>query len=245
MKPPFLKVALVGVLSLGMGTPSILAQDGYGPAPRGYYRPTTPSPAYPAYPDAGGYPSSPYRGGYQPGPSADYPSNPGSYYPSRDPYGNPPVPPQSPYGGGYPARPSAPNQVYQRGYSQPVAPDPGVYGDQPYGGYQPGPSPVVGLADQLVQQADTFLRGFAPTARAVPQGAQFLADASALRDAAARFRQATASGANPANEFGAVAALYQRLESRIYSVSKGRVGPNIANALQMGQTIEQIRGVLR
>jgi hypothetical protein len=227
MKPPFLKVALVGVLSLGMGTPSILAQDGYGPAPRGYYRPApAPSgyPTYPAYPEAGGY---------QPSPSADYPS---SYYPSRDPYagsyGTPPVPPPSPYGGGY--------QVYQRGYSQPVAPDLGAYG-----GYQPGPSPVVGLADQLVQQADTFLRGFAPTARVVPQGGQFLADASALRDAAARFRQVSASGADPSNEFGAVAALYQRLESRIYSVSKGRVGPNIANALQMGQTIEQIRGVLR
>jgi hypothetical protein len=241
MKPPFLKVALVGVLSLGMGTPSILAQDGYGPAPRGYYRPAVPSSAYPAYPDVGGYPSSPYRGGYQPGPSADYPS---SYYPSRDPYaggyGRPSVPPPSPYDGGY--------QVYQRGYSQPVAPDPGAYGEyriQPYGGYQPGPSPIVGLADQLVQQADTFLRGFAPTANKVPQGAQFLADASALRDAAARFRQVSASGADPSNEFGAVAALYQRLESRIYSVSKGRVGPNIANALQMGQTIEQIRGVLR
>jgi len=243
MKPPFLKVALFGVLSLGMGTPSILAQDGYGLAPRGYYQPDPAPSGYPTYP------TYPQAGGYQPGPSADYPS---SYYPSRDPYadgyGRPSVPPQSPYRGGYPARPSAPNQVYQRGYSQPVAPDPGAYGDyqnRPYGGYQPGPSPVVGLADQLVQQADTFLRGFAPTARAVPQGAQFLADASALRDAAARFRQVSASGADPSNEFGAVVALYQRLESRIYSVSKGRVGPNIANALQMGQTIEQIRGALR
>jgi hypothetical protein len=210
---------LVGVLSLGMGTPSILAQYGYDPAPRGYYRPAAPSPAYP------------YAG-----PSADYPSYPGTYNPSRDPYGNPRVPPPSPY------------QVYQRGYSQPVAPDPGVYGDyqnQPYGGYQPGPSPIVGLADQLVQQADSFLQGFAPTARVVPEGGQFLVDASALRDAAARFRQAAASGANPANEFGAVAALYQRLESRMHRVNKGRVGHNIAKALQMGQTIEQIRGVLR
>ena len=242
MKPPLVKTALFGVLALGMGTPSILAQDGYGPAPRGYYRPAAPSPAYP---DAGGYPSSPYTGGYQP----DYPS---SYYQPRDPYAgsyaNPPVPPQNPYGGGYPARPSAPYQVYQRGYSQPVAPDPGAYGDyrnQPYGGYQPGPSPIVGLADQLVQQADSFLQGFAPTANKVPEGGQFLVEATALRDAAARFRQVSASGADPTNEFGAVAALYQRLESRMYRINKGRVGHNISKALQMGQTIEQIRGVLR
>jgi hypothetical protein len=225
MKPSTLKTAFVGLLSLAMGTPSILAQTGYDPAPA--------------------YPVNPYAGGYQPGPSADYPSG---YYPPRDPYGRPSVPPPNPYGRGYPGRPSAPYQDYRRDYYPPARPDPDAYGGyqtRPYGGYRPGPSPVVGLADQLVQQADNFLQGFAPTAKKVPEGDQFLADASALRDAASRFRQAAASGADPSNEFAAVAARYQRLESRVNRVSKGRVGPNIANALQMGQTIDQIRGLLR
>lgn len=147
MKSSTLRAAFVGLLSIGMGTPSILAQVGYDTAPRGYYRPVTPAPTYPAYP------TNPEAGGYRPGPSAIDPRDPSSYYQPRDPYAggydSPPVPPPSPY-----ARPSAPSQVYQRGYSQPVAPDPGPYSDyqmRPYGRYQPGPSPIVGLADQLVQ----------------------------------------------------------------------------------------------
>jgi hypothetical protein len=214
MKSTILRAASAGLLSLGMVTPTIWAQGGYGPAP-GRYDP----PAFPAYPD---------DGGYQPGPSSLDPSDPGIYDQPRDPYGHHSVAPPGPY------------RVYRRGYAHPVAP-----GLDPYGGFQPGPSPVVGLADQLVQQADTFLRGFAPTAGVVPQGRQFLAEASALRDAAARLRQAAAGGVNPVNELAAVEALYQRLEARMYRVSKGRVGPNIANALQMGQTIGQIRGLFR
>src|SRR5947199_10930 len=63
----------------------------------------------------------------------------------------------------------------------------------------------------------------------------------------ARLRQAAAGGAPPtvlANEFGGVAANYQRMESRMYRISRGQVGPNIARALEMGRTIEQLRSIL-
>jgi hypothetical protein len=100
------------------------------------------------------------------------------------------------------------------------------------------------LADQLIQQADGFLQAFAPTAHVVPEGQQFLAEASSIRDAAVRLRQVAAGGANPANEFGAVASLWQRFEVRMARISQGRIGPNIRKALEMGSTIQQIRSSL-
>ena len=48
-----------------------------------------------------------------------------------------------------------------------------------------------------------------------------------------------------ANEFGAIAAVWQQMEARMYRVSKGRIGPNIAKALEMGQTIQQLGSLLR
>jgi len=142
-----------------------------------------------------------------------------------------------------------PDQVYQRGYS--VFPSPPVTAGpiSPLGPGvgNPGASAVVGLSGQLVRQVDDFLRAFAPNARVVPQGRQFLADASMLRDAAARFQQMAAGGAPPAtlaNQFGAVAASWQRFESRMEQVAKGRMGPNIAKILQMGGTVQRIQGLL-
>jgi len=256
-----------------MGAPAALAQGGYGsppPDPRwnnppGGYGNYTANPvpptsaswgAYGGYNNApGGYrvppapPTAPYGGNYLTGPATTqdswrgYVPQPGSYSTAQ---------PSSPYVGGYPADPSSPYQVYQRGYSTLAGPQPGVSSNAPlqaYGGYSapvPTVSPVVALTDQLIAQADGFLQAFLPTARVVPEGRQFVADAVAVRDSAVRLRQAAAVGAPLAvtNEFAAVAANYQRLESRMYRVSRGRVGPNIANALQMGQTIQQI-GALR
>jgi len=171
-------------------------------------------------------------------------------------YGYAPVQSASPYGQVYPLSPSVPAQVYQRGYSLPSGLTPGAYNDVlvqpigPGGGVSapyPGPSPVAGLAVQLVQQVDDFLRSFAQTARAVPQGGLFLADATTLREAAARLSQMAASGAPPATlsaQFRAVAVTWQRFESRMEQVAKGRMGPNIAKILQMGGTVEQIQSLL-
>jgi len=252
---------IAGVLSLGIGITPVLAQNGYyrvapnpGVNPYGGYN-------SPAMPYGAGYgntpvpPNLPYGGGYNPQPGP-YPGG----------YGVNPPAPVNPYGGGYPANPPAsfpggygayPNSPvgpygpggdrrYQSNYSPPASPPPGNFEAYPAPPaiLYPGPSPVVAMADQLIQQADGFLQAFAPTAGVVPEGQQFLTEASALRDAAARFRQVAASGANPANEFAAVAALYQRLEARMARVSRGNIGPNIRNALQMGSTIQQIRSSL-
>jgi len=106
---------------------------------------------------------------------------------------------------------------------------------------------LTALADQLAGQAEAFRQAFAPKIGIVPQGPQFMADATALRDAAARLGQAAAGGAPPqvlAAEFGQVAACWQRFEGRMARVSKGRIGPNIATALQMGGTVGQIGRLL-
>jgi hypothetical protein len=106
---------------------------------------------------------------------------------------------------------------------------------------------MIHLADQLVAQANAFLQAFSPKVRIVPQGRLFMADATALRNAALYFRQAVSAGAPPAQlarEFAKVSACWQRLESRMARVSHGFVGPNIATALQMGGTVSQIGQLL-
>jgi len=214
------------------------------------------NPAVPPY--GGGYgnpptqPANPYNGGYPANPSGLYPGNRGPYPPpSPDPYrlGGYPGSTFDPYGAGN--APAGPH-VYQREYYPPATADPGAYGNSPippaFAAPIPGPSPVAALADQLVAQADGFLQTFAPTARVVPRGDEFLADATTIRDAAARLRQLAASGAPPSAltaEFGAIAATWQRMDARMLLISKGRVGPNIAKALEMGRTVEQIGGLLR
>ncbi len=116
----------------------------------------------------------------------------------------------------------------------------------------PAPVPYTGgqitnLADQLVAQSNAFLQAFLPKVRIVPQGRLFMSDATALRNAAVQFRQVAANGAPPARleaEFAQVTARWQRLENRMARVSHGQIGPNIATALQMGGTVQQIGQIL-
>jgi len=207
---------------------------------------------YPVNPGRYGQPGVPYPvnpGNYgQPGVS--YPVNPGNYGQAGVPY---PITPGS-YG-----QPGFPNAVnpggYSSGYNQPGATYPAYPGDpqvQPpfsSGVVWPNPSQglsqLVALSDQLISQADTFLRAFAPTSRIVPEGGQFISDTQSLRDSAIRFRQAAASSAPPPVLSAAlqnIQAGWQRLNARLLRISKGNIGPNIANALQMGRTVEQMRG---
>ncbi len=112
-----------------------------------------------------------------------------------------------------------------------------------------GPSPLVAMTDQLVQQVDVFIQVFATTARDVPQGQYILADAQRLQAAAADFRQDIARGPqiDPnvlADEFEDVDACWQRLVRRVNRVGGGRTGPNIQQVQKMGATCEQIHTVL-
>lgn len=124
-------------------------------------------------------------------------------------------------------------------------PPPQVHIDlNPVGG---GPSPVVGMAGQLVQQVDGFLGAFGPTAGAVPEGERFLADAQRLREDAVNFHQDCQRGLDPnrlAAEFREVDASWQRLARRIQRVAQGRTGPNIQQVMQIGETCAQIHQVL-
>jgi hypothetical protein len=110
-----------------------------------------------------------------------------------------------------------------------------------------GPSPVVALAGQLVDQVTAFLQVFGPTAGVVPEGAWFLADAQRLQAAAADFRQDAAGGLDPARlayEFRDVDALWQRLARRTNRIARGRTGPNIQQVGLMGQTVAEIHRLL-
>ncbi|HEX8201969.1 MAG TPA: hypothetical protein VF590_15950, partial [Isosphaeraceae bacterium] len=60
-----------------------------------------------------------------------------------------------------------------------------------------GPSPIVGLTDQLIAETEAFLQVFGPTVRVVPEGEEFFADGQRLRAAALEFRQAVAVGIDP------------------------------------------------
>jgi len=110
-----------------------------------------------------------------------------------------------------------------------------------------GPSPLVGLADQLVQQTTAFVQVFGPTARIVPEGLPMLADAQQLQAAAANFRQDTAGNLAPnqlAYEFRDVDAVWQRLARRVNRVARGRMGPNIAQVQKLGEICQQIHQAL-
>lgn len=245
---------LAGLLSVGT-----LASPGYAQVPiprqdsqRGYFPPGTPNQA----------------GQYQipgPGPGQSLTNRPfGGFYPERSldpswaerPLASPWPPPQQDR-----------NLLGNRSITQPPPPpftqspamvppplqpparrfDGGLPGPSSYQRGYAGPAParraVAGLADLLANQAEEFLQAFSLDARQVPQGGLFLADATALRNSALRFRDLADQGAPPevlASEFQAVAANWQQLEGRMALVSRGRIGPNIATALQMGQTVEQI-----
>lgn len=110
-----------------------------------------------------------------------------------------------------------------------------------------GASPVVGLAEQLVGQIDAFLQAFAATGGNVPDGGEILADAQRFRAASAAFHDQAASGPDPnqlAFAFQGVDATWNRLARRINRVAKGRTGPNIEMAMQMGRTCQQLHQLL-
>jgi hypothetical protein len=215
--------------------------------PGGYGQNPVPYPVNP-----GGY--SGYSSNYGYGQNAiPYPTNPGGYS-SNYGYGQNAIPyPVNPDGYG---QTSIPYPVNPGGYGQTSIPypvNPGILPVQPPNPYPnpsilPVPGPrltlIVALSDQLMAQADAFLRAFGPTARIVPEGGQFISDALAVRNAAGRLRQAASSAAPPgvlAAAFQEVQAGWQRMDARLFRISKGNIGPNIAKALEMGRTVEQIR----
>lgn len=107
-----------------------------------------------------------------------------------------------------------------------------------------GPPPVLGLADRLVAETDAFLQVFGPTARIVPQGGQFLADAEALRAAAADFRATIAQAGDPARlagDFEALQGLWGRMQARVDMIARGRTGPNIQQIEKIGAIIGEMR----
>ncbi|QEH34424.1 hypothetical protein OJF2_29630 [Aquisphaera giovannonii] len=109
------------------------------------------------------------------------------------------------------------------------------------------PSPILALADQLNAQADAFLAAFTPTVRVVPEGEWILADAQRLKQAAATFREECGRGVDPyrlSQQFSAVDQLWGRLARRINRIARGRTGPNIETAMQMGETCRQIHDLL-
>lgn len=173
------------------------------------------------------------------------------------PYGSGPVssyqenvftPPVSPYLTGQdPSVPFSPELVepYPAPGNLDVPPPP--LGSEPPPNIVPSGGEITALADRLVAQANAFLQAFLPKIGIVPESQRFMADATDLRNAAARLREVAAAGADPvilATEFRNVAANWQRFEARMARVSKGRIGPTIATSLQMGETIEQIRRLL-
>jgi len=112
---------------------------------------------------------------------------------------------------------------------------------------QGGGSPVLPLADQLVQQSTEFVQVFSQTAGAVPEGRQFLADSQALVAAATGFRKDVGRNLNPgqlAYEFREVDAVWQRLARRTNRIARGRTGPNIQQVGKMGLTVSEIHRLL-
>ncbi|MDB5350730.1 MAG: hypothetical protein JWN86_1977 [Planctomycetota bacterium] len=110
-----------------------------------------------------------------------------------------------------------------------------------------GPPPIVGLANQLVDQTNAFLQVFGPTAGTVPQGGLILAEAQRLQAAAVDFQHDAARGLPPnqlAFEFRETDASWQRLARRVNRIAQGRIGPNITQVQKIGQTCEQIHRVL-
>ncbi len=109
------------------------------------------------------------------------------------------------------------------------------------------PSPVITLADQLNAQLDTFLAAFTPTVGVVPEGQWIVADAQQLKAAAAAFREECGRGVDTyrlSQQFVAVDQLWGRLARRINRIARGRTGPNIQTAMQMGETCRQIHQLL-
>jgi hypothetical protein len=110
-----------------------------------------------------------------------------------------------------------------------------------------GRSPVVALADQLLEQINAFINAFALNSGTVLDGNLLLADAQRLQTAADEFRQDAARGLTPgqlAFEFRDVDALWHRLARRTNRVARGWTGPSIEQVTRMGQTLAEIHRLL-
>lgn len=161
-------------------------------------------------------------------------------------YNRPALPEDPPYGYGPGAPGYGPPIEYRDSYRPPFpGPGPDVL---PGYGAPPGGSPrLLGLADTLAGQVDGFLQAFTATARDVPEGERFVADAQVLAEAAGRFRQLAASRvprAQLSQELRAVEGAWQRLQQRTQRVARGRTGPNIQQVGLMGTTLQQMRQLL-
>jgi hypothetical protein len=117
--------------------------------------------------------------------------------------------------------------------------------------YRPAYNPVAeaaSLASGLAAESDQFVRRFVATTFKVPEGAGFIADTTRLRDVSAALAQDAQSGLGPAELAPRVAQLngsWAALKSRLDRVAFGRpVGPNIAELLNMGNTIARINALL-
>jgi len=110
-----------------------------------------------------------------------------------------------------------------------------------------GPSPMVALSVQLVEQVNAFMATYGPNARNVPEGGIILAQARRLQEDAADFQQHAARGLPPnrlAHEFRDVDDSWQRLSRHIGRVARGWNGPVIQQVQAIGGTCEQIHRVL-
>ena len=105
------------------------------------------------------------------------------------------------------------------------------------------PSPVAGLAEQLLGETSAFVNVFSQTGGQVPQGRSILAEAQQLEVAAANFRQNALAGLPPdqlANEFAGVAECWNRLGQQVGQIAQGHTGPNIAQVEKLGAICVQI-----
>jgi hypothetical protein len=107
---------------------------------------------------------------------------------------------------------------------------------------------VAPVADGLAAHADQFVQRFVATTSKVPEGAGFIADISRLRDVAGALAQDAQVGQSPEQLVPRVAQLNQAwavLKARLDRVANGRpLGPNIADLLDMGDTVAQITQLL-
>jgi hypothetical protein len=110
-----------------------------------------------------------------------------------------------------------------------------------------GPSPLLALANRLIEQLDDFLIVFTPEAKDVREGGSFIADARRLRGAAANFRDEIPRAIDVgqlAYAFRDVDALWQVLARRANRIAPGENGPNIQRLEIIWQTITEIHRML-
>ena len=127
--------------------------------------------------------------------------------------------------------------------------DPGRHGAAPVvvRPPQPPPSPIVPLADAMVQQINEFVANYSATARNVPEGQAIYDDAVRLQAASIDFRRAIAGGGPPGSQafaFREVDAGVHRLSRRVERVARGRNGPNIQQVRNIVATAEGLHTAL-